>query len=83
MLVYLKCENADGPTYSVDITMENFGTVLNGMLVRIIQRNGVSASNVLHKGFATNTNAAPTAVGQQALKVSTDATTTGYAYYII
>ncbi len=83
MLVYLKCENADGPTYSVDITMQNFGSVLNSILVRIIQRNGVTCSNELYKGFAINTAAAPTTLGDQALKISTDATTTGFAYYII
>ncbi len=81
-LVSIKAENTDGPTYSITVNQQNWGTALNIIAWTLVAANGTTCTSPHYHGFMTNVATAPTTLGDQALSLQTDTTTTGVAYYI-
>ncbi len=82
ILVSIKGENPSGPTWSCMVNQMNYTVANNILTYQIIQRNGVAASSIHHSSFMTNVSANPTVVGDQALQVTADASSSLTLYYM-
>ncbi len=83
MLLSIKGENNDGPTYSATISLRTYKTTNQDVSMTVIQSNGNTARLPYYHGFVTNTNAIPTTLGDQALLIQPESSEKLTAYYIV